>query len=195
MAAKPRLMGNGSTGLQDSPRRWGDSMVEKPGYFIFDTVMGWVGILGSAEGLKRLTLPKRSEPEALQFLGLPPDYAVWAPRLFDDLVERLRFYLSGHKVDFLDELDLSANTAFQCRVWDSTRLIPFGETRSYSWVAEQTGQPRAARAAGSALARNPLPIIIPCHRVVSCRGGLGGFAGGIEMKQHLLSLEASASAD
>jgi len=108
-------------------------------------------------------------------------------------MKRLRTYIAGQRATFPDELDLSPATAFQREVWQITRLIPYGETRSYSWVAEQLGQAGAVRAVGQALARNPLPIIIPCHRVVAKNGKLGGYSGGIEMKRYLLSLEASAT--
>ncbi|GAI87660.1 unnamed protein product, partial [marine sediment metagenome] len=77
--------------------------------------------------------------------------------------------------------------------WEETRLIPYGETRSYAWVAKQVGKPKAARAVGQAMGSNPLPIIIPCHRVITSNGKLGGFGGGLEMKRQLLSLEAVAS--
>ena len=73
-----------------------------------------------------------------------------------------------------------------------TRLIPYGETRSYLWVAKQIGRPGAVRVVGQALGRNPLAIIVPCHRVIASDGGFGGFGGGVEMKRHLLWLEASA---
>jgi len=79
-------------------------------------------------------------------------------------------------------------------VWQATRLIPYGETRSYLWVAVQIGKPGAARAVGQALGRNPLPVIIPCHRVIASDGGLGGFTGGLVMKRRLLELETSAKA-
>jgi len=159
-------------------------------YTAFDTDMGWVGILSSATGLLRVSLPQPSVQEALQLLGDSLDCATQAPHLFEDLVKRLRSYLSGHRVTFPDKLDLSRATAFQREVWMTTRLIPYGETRSYAWVAEQIGKPRAARAVGQALSRNPLPIIIPCHRIVASNGKLGGYSGGLEMKQHLLWLEA-----
>jgi methylated-DNA-[protein]-cysteine S-methyltransferase len=126
-------------------------------------------------------------------LGDKVNYAIPAPRLFEDLVERLRSYLRGHKITFPDELDLPPATAFQRQVWEITRLIPYGETRSYSWVAEQLDKVRAGRAVGRALARNPLPIIIPCHRVVRKDGKLGGYSGGAEIKKYLLQLEASAN--
>jgi len=105
-------------------------------------------------------------------------------------MERFKTYFRGGKIIFPDELDLSGATPFQRKVWEITRLIPYGETRSYAWVAEQVNNPQAARAVGQALARNPLPIIIPCHRVITTNGKLGGFSGGVETKRRLLQLEA-----
>jgi len=104
-------------------------------------------------------------------------------------MERLGAYFAGHRVDFTDKLDLSAATAFQREVWEAARLVPCGETRSYKWVAGQIKKPKAVRAVGQALGRNPLPVIIPCHRVLAGNGGLGGFTGGLEMKRFLLRLE------
>ncbi len=155
--------------------------------------MGWVGVLGSAKRLLRITLPQRSAQEACQLLGDSVSHATWSPHLFKDLMERLKVYFSGHRTTFADKLDLSRATHFQREVWETTRLIPYGETRSYAWVAEQIKKPRAMRAVGQALGKNPLPIIIPCHRVVARKGKLGGFGGGVEMKRYLLSLETSAS--
>lgn len=155
--------------------------------------MGWVGILASAKGLLATALPQPSAQEAQQRLGKSVNQATRSPRLFTDLVERLKVYFSGKKVGFPDELDLSGATPFQREVWEITRLIPYGETRTYLWVAEQIKRPRAPRAVGQALRRNPFPIIVPCHRVVASDGGLGGFGGGVEMKRYLLRLEASGS--
>ena len=162
-------------------------------YATFNTDMGWVGILASAKGLLATTLPQRSAEEANQLLGSKVNQAMWSPRPFADLMERLKFYFSGRKATFPDELDLSEATAFQREVWEITRLIPYGETRSYLWVAEQIGRPGAVRAVGQALGRNPLAIIVPCHRVIASDGGFGGFGGGVEMKRYLLWLEASAN--
>ena len=162
-------------------------------YITFNTDMGWVGILASAGKLLGTTLPQHSAPEARQLLCDGVNRAIWSPSLFNDLVERLTVYFSGHQATFPDELDLSGATAFQREVWQTTRLIPYGETRSYLWVAEQIKKPGAVRAVGQALARNPLPVIIPCHRVVASDGRLGGFGGGLEMKQQLLHLEARGS--
>lgn len=107
-------------------------------------------------------------------------------------MERLRAYFSGNEVAFPDELDLSGATPFRCRVWEKTRTIPYGETRSYTWVAGQIKQPEAVRAVGQVLGKNPLPIIIPCHRVITAGGKLGGYSEGLEMKRYLLRLETSA---
>jgi methylated-DNA-[protein]-cysteine S-methyltransferase len=160
-------------------------------YAIFNTEVGWMGIVGSARGLLRTTLPQYSELEARKLLEI--DNAVWSPQLFGDLIERFRAYFGGHEVIFPDRLDLSKATAFQRRIWEATRLIPYGSTSNYRWVAGQVGKVSAARAVGQALARNPLPIIVPCHRVITSRGKLGGYSGGVEMKKQLLGLEAARS--
>jgi methylated-DNA-[protein]-cysteine S-methyltransferase len=108
-------------------------------------------------------------------------------------VERLRRYFCGNEVVFPDELDLSRATDFQRDVWKATQRIPFGATRSYTWVSKQINKPWAVWAVGQALGKNPLPIIIPCHRVLNLHGSLGGYSGGLEMKRYLLALESEKS--
>ncbi len=159
-------------------------------YFTFSTSAGWVGVLSSEKGLLRSTFPQPSEEEARRHLGDSASLAEWSPQLFEDLSERLRTYFIGGKVAFPDDLDFTAATPFQCRVWEATRLIPCGRTLSYGQVAERIGNPGAARAVGHALGRNRLPIIVPCHRVLGSDGGLCGFGGGLPMKKYLLSLES-----
>lgn len=161
-------------------------------YTIFETTMGWMAILGSTRGLVSTSLPRSSAQKALEALGGLTKHASLSPDKFKDLITRLKAYFGGYEVSFPDELDLSTATLFQRQVWHTTRLIAYGETRSYKWLAEKVGQPGAARATGQALSRNPLPIIIPCHRVISSDGGLGGFSGGIQMKRRLLHLEGAA---
>ena len=112
-----------------------------------------------------------------------------AGRLKRDLAR----YFAGEEVNFLDyEVDLAEMPEFSRQVLEETRRIPYGECRSYSDVARLVGRPRAARAVGQALHRNPVAIIIPCHRVVGKDGGLRGFAGGVERKRYLLNLEVGA---
>ena len=168
-------------------------MPERLKYITFNTDIGWVGILSSAKGLLGTTLPQRSAQEACQLLGNSVNHATWSPHPFNGLMERLKAYFSGLRITFPDKLDLSRATNFQREVWEITRLIPYGETRSYAWVAERIKKPQAMRAVGQALSKNPLPIIVPCHRVVTSDGKLGGFSGGVEMKRQLLWLETSAS--
>jgi methylated-DNA-[protein]-cysteine S-methyltransferase len=155
--------------------------------------MGWMAILGSVRGLVSVTLPQSSAQEALNLLGEMVNLATPSSERFKDLIQRLKDYFSGKKVSFPDKLDLSTATPFQRQVWQVTKLIPYGETRSYRWVAERMGKPEAMRAVGQALTKNPLPIIIPCHRVVKSDGELGGFTGGVEMKRRLLNIEAAAT--
>ena len=101
---------------------------------------------------------------------------------------QLQEYFAGTRNHFELELDF-AGTDFQKQVWQALLTIPFGETRSYSQIAQQIGNPKAVRAVGAANGRNPISIIAPCHRVVGASGGLTGFAGGLEAKQYLLTLE------
>jgi methylated-DNA-[protein]-cysteine S-methyltransferase len=160
-------------------------------YTVFDTVAGWVGIMGSARGLCRTTLPQRTEQAVYRLLRNDLKNAAASPRSFGDLIDRYRAYFSGHQVDFPDKLEMNGTTPFQRAVWRAARQIPYGQTRGYTWVAATAGNAKATRAAGQALARNPLPIIVPCHRVLASDGGLGGFSGGLKMKRFLLKLEAA----
>ena len=159
-------------------------------FALFDTSLGWMGVVVSAYGLKRVILPQKSKETVLcQVMNCGCGVECQDIALFDDLPYRLMQYLAGGSVGFPDRLDLGETTRFQQMVWQLVRTIPYGETRSYGWVASRLGLPKAARAVGQALGRNPLPIIIPCHRVISSDGGLGGFGGGLELKEKLLRLE------
>ncbi len=104
---------------------------------------------------------------------------------------QLAEYFAGRRKEFTVKLDF-AGTDFQRRVWKALLTIPFGETRSYAEIARQIGNPAAARAVGAANGRNPVSIIAPCHRVVGSTGALTGFAGGLDVKAHLLALEGQS---
>ena len=157
-------------------------------YSVFRTGMGWVGVLASDEGLLRTTLPCATPEDARADLGPDVQSAREVTARLADVVNRIRGYFEGRAVSFSDALVLNG-TPFQQRVWQATRLIPYGETRTYSEIAGQVGSPGAARAVGQALGANPFPIIVPCHRVIASGGGLGGFGGGLVMKATLLNLE------
>ena len=104
-------------------------------------------------------------------------------------IDLLQAYFKGKQVDFDFPLDLSSGTTFQKRVWEKLRKIPYGECRSYGWVAEQIGNPHSARAVGMANNKNPLPPVIPCHRVIGSDGTLTGYASGLHIKKYLLEME------
>ena len=106
-----------------------------------------------------------------------------------DTARQLDEYFAGQRQAFAVPLD-PVGTAFQRQVWDALLTIPYGETRSYGQIARQIGLPNAVRAVGAANGRNPVSIIVPCHRVVGATGKLTGFAGGLEAKAHLLALES-----
>lgn len=97
-------------------------------------------------------------------------------------------YAKGRRKRFEVPFELEG-THFQCEVWNALFAIPWGETRTYGEIARALGRPGAARAVGAAAGRNPLPVIVPCHRLVAAGGGLGGFSGGLEVKRKLLGLE------
>ena len=162
---------------------------------IFPSPHGWVGIAGSARGLARLTL-KPTPEETLEFLaadGWPeadPEEAVFAQAR-----QCLERYFAG-EVDALAELELDLTDAppFYAAAWDACRTIPAGETRSYAWLAAAAGRPGAARAAGQAMAKNRLALVIPCHRVIGSSGDLHGYgAGGLAVKAELLNMERAAT--
>ena len=98
-------------------------------------------------------------------------------------------YFAGKLKYFTVNIDLQEGSPFDCTVWKALLTIPYGETRSYKWLAGAVGRPKAARAVGSANGRNPIAIIIPCHRVIASGGGLGGYSGGLDIKRMLLGVE------
>lgn len=162
---------------------------------IFPSPHGWVGIAGSARGLARLTLKPTPEEtlESLAADGWPeadPEDAVFAQAR-----QCLERYFAGD-VDALAELELDLTDAppFYAAAWDACRTIPAGETRSYAWLAAAAGRPGAARAAGQAMAKNRLALVIPCHRVIGSSGDLHGYgAGGLAVKAQLLNMERAAT--
>ena len=124
----------------------------------------------------------------------PPDRAEWVhdPDAFPEAVAQLEAYFAGERTEFDLALRLDG-TAFQQTVWAALREIPYGETWSYGRLADRIGKPGAARAVGLANGRNPIGIIVPCHRVIGADGSLTGYGGGLPRKQALLELERDRS--
>lgn len=163
-------------------------------YDIFATELGWVMAVASTEGFRHLTLPQPSPLEALALVGPDGDKASLRPGWFRSLQQQLEAYFAGEVVSFDFPLDTVGAPAFFQSVWQACRTIPYGETRSYAWLAAQSGSPRAVRAVGQAMARNRLPILVPCHRVIASDGSLCGFRDGLDLKRRLLNMEAKATA-
>ena len=161
----------------------------------FLSPLGWVWVVSGAEGLVRLDLPADERPcsDELPPPGQPARGGT-EPHPGEPLhlraVAAIRAYLEGQDVDLSSLPRQPSGTRFQRAVWAELQRIPRGQVLSYAKVAERIGRSGAARAVGSACHANPFPLVVPCHRVVASGGGLGGFRGGLALKQALLELEA-----
>jgi methylated-DNA-[protein]-cysteine S-methyltransferase len=160
-------------------------------YYTFcSTPFGLTGIAGSQKGLSRIVLALPDESHFLDTLKNSfHSECVKNPAFFENVVKQLKLYFSGALKKFDCKLDFSRGTPFQQKVWRQLTKIPFGKTISYRTLAETIDQPKAFRAVGNANGKNPLPLIIPCHRVIQKNGTLGGYTGGLHIKRFLLDLE------
>ncbi len=155
----------------------------------FETPWGTVRVEATAAGVCRVTLPSSWPPTgAPQRADAGPRAARHAARAEAEL----RAYLAGRQRRFTVPLDLAAVPPFHRQVLEAARRVPYGRTVTYGALAEAAGRPGAARAVGQAMARNPVPLLVPCHRVVAA-AGLGGFGGGPGLKRRLLALERGAA--
>ena len=156
----------------------------------FDTAIGKLEVTATAHGLSRLVFVK-TDPS-------PPPLSTSHARRSGDIIScaiaQITEYLSGSRTSFDVALDLSATTNFQRTVLTGLQTVPYGQTVSYRQLASIIGRPNASRAVGHACATNPLPILIPCHRVLRSNGQLGGYLGGPRLKRFLLNLESVTSA-
>ena len=158
-------------------------------YTVYRSPFGLIGLVASQEGLLRLG-----------FYGSEKGFRGWVLRnypnskqdsgFFSSLITQLERYFSGERVDFRFPLN-PQGTRFQRKVWRKLTEIPYGQVRSYKWVAEQIGSPNSQRAVGNAVGANPIAIVIPCHRVIRSDGSIGGYGYGVAMKRRLLNLEGA----
>lgn len=166
----------------------------KASYTAFRTRLGWFGLCGTESGLLRACLPCRPQGETMQTLLSGLGESAKASGLFQSIQEQVIAYYEGEKVDFSDApVCLEGFTAFQQLVLRTLQAVSYGQTVTYTDLARRAGRPKAIRAVGSVMAANPLPLIIPCHRVLRTDGSLGGFSapGGIDTKKWMLQLEKS----
>ena len=161
---------------------------------IFKSRWGWMGVAASERGLAAIVLPRVSRSAVAA--DLPPEAGTAEGPLSDMLRsarKQLTEYLAGTRTSFDLPLDFSRGTAFQRRVWKTLRAIPYGELWSYRGLASRVGGVQYARAVGGAVGANPLPIMVPCHRVIAQDATIGGFSSGLPAKRRLLALEGSLS--
>lgn len=161
-------------------------------YDVFPTRLGWVAVMASPRGLRAVSGFRPGPQEALAELGPELSRAEHRPGAFSPFQEKVERYIQGGEVEFNEPLDLEGAPPFFRRAWEACRSIPPGETRTYAWLAAAAGRPGAARAAGQAMARNPLSLVIPCHRVIGSDGSLHGYGGGLDLKGSLLEIERRA---
>jgi methylated-DNA-[protein]-cysteine S-methyltransferase len=141
-------------------------------FHVCQTGLGWVGLAFSERGLRAATLPRPSRGDA-------------------PAAEAVRAIVAGRANPLSLQIDWEGISPFRRAVMEEALRIPRGEVRSYGWLAARAGRPRAARAAGRVMATNPLPLIVPCHRVVGSGGALHGYGGGLTMKAALLRAEGA----
>ncbi len=158
-----------------------------------DSPFGPILLAATGLGLVMVSLPAQEPDTALRRLSSEVSpRVIEAPARLDNVRRELDLYFSGRLREFDLPLDWQLTAGFRRRVLRATARIPYGETRSYTEMARRAGNQRAQRAAGSALGSNPIPIVVPCHRVLRSGGALGGYGGGPAMKEALLELEGSA---
>ncbi len=166
----------------------------KRAFTIFRVKLGWMGLVGNEKGVKRIFLPGPKKEELRRRILAEFPEAHEGAAFLGQARKELMEYFSGRRVRLDFPLELSGATAFQKEAYRIMGTIPFGEVRTYRWLAQKIGNPKALRAVGGANARNRWPLAIPCHRVVGSDGRLTGFSapGGLALKARLLELEGIA---
>jgi len=142
----------------------------------FESPFGTLYLLLSGKTLKGITFQK---PDEIPRKGD-------APAL---IKKELKEYFEHGREEFTQKIDFPKGTEFEKKVWLALKEVPYGETRTYKWLAEKVSRPSACRAVGRALSRNPIPIILPCHRIIESDGSIGGYSSGVDIKRKLLDIE------
>jgi methylated-DNA-[protein]-cysteine S-methyltransferase len=161
-------------------------------YAMVDSPLGELLLAVTPRGLVRVAYPTEVEDHVLEELAARISPRILrAPGRTDEVRRELEQYFAGSRRRFEVPVDWSLSRGFFRKVLRATARIPYGDVRTYTDMAARAGSPRAYRAAGNALHSNPIPIVVPCHRVVHADGGLAGYGGGVERKEFLLELEGA----
>jgi methylated-DNA-[protein]-cysteine S-methyltransferase len=199
-AALEAALRSSAAALPDAPSRELDRRIAERAageelldvaYATVDSPLGRLVVAATPRGLVRLAYAEsQSDAGVLEELARKVSPRVLeAPARLDAARRELDEYFEGRRTEFDLPLDWELTRGFTSRVLQATARIAFGSTSTYADVATQAGSPRAVRAAGNALGANPLPVVVPCHRVLRTGGGIGGYTGGLERKEYLLRLE------
>jgi O-6-methylguanine DNA methyltransferase len=161
---------------------------------MFKSHWGWMGVAESERGLAAIVLPQPSKGAVAAGLGVKAASREGSSSAaLRNAKRQLVEYLAGTRTAFDLAIDLSGGTAFQRRVWKTLQAIPYGQLWSYRGLASRVGGVEYARAVGGAVGANPLPIVVPCHRIIAQDATIGGFSSGLPVKRRLLALEGSLS--
>lgn len=175
-----------------------ENNVVTPGHAIFSTALGFMGIAWNERGLTRLCLPQSSaeslERRLMRLEDVPGKRFEegTAPGWVGELIEAIKAYAAGETIDFSDvPVDLDGVDDFRLAIYDAARKLSFGETTTYGELAKRAGHSGLARETGAALGANPVPLVIPCHRITAVGGKIGGFSapGGSATKEKMLAME------
>jgi methylated-DNA-[protein]-cysteine S-methyltransferase len=161
------------------------------GFDVFDSPVGELLLAATPRGVCRISYDADQEAQAERLARTYGVRVLRAPRAVDDVKRELDEYFEGKRVEFDLPLDLAGAAEFTRDVLGQLARVPFGEVTTYGHLAARVGRPRAARAVGTVMNRNPIPIVLPCHRVVGSSGSLVGYAGGLDRKEQLLRLEGA----
>jgi methylated-DNA-[protein]-cysteine S-methyltransferase len=162
------------------------------GYDLVDSPVGDLLVAATPRGVCRISYDADPEAQAERLARAYGVRVLRAPRAVDAVRRELDEYFDGRRVDFDLELDLTGAPPFTRAVLGELARVPYGEVTTYGSLATRVGSPRSARAVGTVMNRNPIPIVLPCHRVVGANGSLIGYAGGLDRKQALLRLEGAS---
>ncbi len=179
----------------DLDRRFRDAAVQAglldAAYDVIESEVGPLLAAVTDRGLARITYDPDPDLELERLARLAGPRVLRAPRALDETRRELDDYFAGRRKTFDLELDLRGQAPFAVAVLGELARVPYGRTATYGELANRAGSPRAARAVGMVMNRNPVPIVLPCHRIVGASGSLVGYGGGLERKEHLLRLEGA----
>jgi methylated-DNA-[protein]-cysteine S-methyltransferase len=179
----------------DLDRRFRDAAADlgliDVGFDVVDSPIGDLLVAASDRGLAAISFDSEPEDSLERLARIAGPRVLRSPRSVDGARRELDQYFEGRRRSFDLSLDLRALPPFTLSVLDRLARVPYGETTTYGELARRVGHPRAARAVGTVMNRNRIPIVLPCHRVVGATGSLTGYAGGLEVKERLLELEGA----